>query len=274
MSKTLLNRLALFEVLDVLGPLSVTELARRSGLDLTVISRTVAACEPAGWLTRIDGKVAIGPRCTLLGHNGPTADVIARAAALVHAVAGVTGLLTHAYALIGTESVLIAAAAGREPAVPASLAVRAPLHATAGGRAIAAQLHPERLHAVLPKEPFPGASAIIATMTGTSAAALFTSPTVETAAGYPGRLPQTHAELEIELAKIRAGGLAVDRGDLDPAISCLAKPWPQHALPAAIGCLGTRDALDTDAPLIQHALAAATTPGATARDIIASAATE
>ena len=34
----------MFEVLDVLGPLTITELARRSGRDLTVVSRTVAAC--------------------------------------------------------------------------------------------------------------------------------------------------------------------------------------------------------------------------------------
>ncbi len=272
MSKTLLNRLAMFEVLDLLGPLTITELAHHSGLDVTVVSRTVAACEPAGWLTRVGGRVAIGPRCSLLGHNGPTADLIARAALLVHAVAGLTGLLTHAYALIGADSVLIATAAGREPPVPAGLAVRAPLHATAGGRAIATLLPPGRLTELLPEEPFPDASKIVATMTGTSAEALFSNPPAAAAhTDRAGGLPSTHAELEVQLAAIRADGLAVDDGGLDPAINCVAMPWPHVTLPAAIGCLGAREALEADAALVQRVLAAATAPGATPRDIIARA---
>jgi predicted transcriptional regulator len=40
MSKTLLSRLAMFETLDAFGPLSITELAQRSGLDVTIVSRT------------------------------------------------------------------------------------------------------------------------------------------------------------------------------------------------------------------------------------------
>ncbi len=169
MSKTLLNRLAMFEVLDTAGPLTISELAQRSGLDVTVVSRTVAACEPDGWLMRLGSKVMLGPRSTLLGHAGPVADVIAHAVPLVHAIAGVTGMLTHAYGLVGRSAALIATAAGRESTVPAGLAVQAPLYATAGGRAIAAQLDPIRLDRLLPPDPFPDAVAVVTAMMGTSA---------------------------------------------------------------------------------------------------------
>ena len=125
MSKTFLSRLAMLEILDAAGPLTISELAHRSGLDVAVVSRTVAACEGDGWLTRAHGKITIGPRTTLLCHSGPFAEVIARAAPLVHAVAGVTGLLTHAYSLVGTSSVLIAAGPGRHPGPPPGLAARA-----------------------------------------------------------------------------------------------------------------------------------------------------
>ena len=273
MSKTLLNRLAMLEVLDLAGPLTVTELARRSGLDVTVVSRTVAACEPGGWLVRLDGKVALGPRCTLLGHNGPAADVIARAAPLVHAVAGVTGLLTHAYGLVGGDAVQIASAAGREPTLPPGLAVQAPLYATAGGRAIAAQLDPDRLSPLLPAEPYPDAAAVFASMTGAAAEAF---AAVRSRAAGPARggrpLARDRAELEAQLDAIRRDQVALDEGSLEPATACIAVPWPQPALPAALICLGPTDTLLSDLPFIRHALAAAGRPGATPREVVAAAA--
>jgi DNA-binding IclR family transcriptional regulator len=72
MSKTMLNRLAMLEQLDVSGSLTIGELARRSGLDVSVVSRTVAALEPDGWVVRVNGRVMIGPRATLLGRAGPS----------------------------------------------------------------------------------------------------------------------------------------------------------------------------------------------------------
>lgn len=281
MSKTLLNRLAMFEVLDRHGPLTITELAQRAGLDVTVVSRTVSACEPDGWLIRLDGRVALGPRCTLLGHSGPVADVITRAAPLVHAVAGVTGLLTHAYGLVGANAALLAAAAGREPVTaPAGLAVQAPLYATAGGRAIAAQLDEDRLDALLPADPFPDAAAIIARMADISAQVLpeqLTPPgpaTSARAAGLAGRpLPRNRAELRDQLDDVRRERAAVDAGGFYPAISCLAVPWPQAALPAALTCLGPADALAADHDLVVRALRAAALPGATPNEVVATAAT-
>jgi DNA-binding IclR family transcriptional regulator len=281
-SKTLLNRLAMFEVLDRYGPLTITELAQRAGLDVTVVSRTVSACEPEGWLIRLEGRIALGPRCTLLGHSGPIADVINRGAPLVHAVAGVTGLLTHAYGLVGANAALIAVAAGREPisTVPAGLAVQAPLFATAAGRAIAAQLDEDRLGALLPADPFPDAAAIIARMADISAQVLpeqLAPPgpaTPARAAGLAGRpLPRDRAELRDQLDDVRRERAAVDAGGFYPAISCLAVPWPQTALPAALACLGPADALAAERDLIVRALRAAALPGATPGEVVATAAT-
>jgi DNA-binding IclR family transcriptional regulator len=280
-SKTLLNRLAMFEVLDLFGPLTITELAQRARLDVTVVSRTVSACEPDGWLIRLDGRVALGPRCTLLGHSGPIAEVINRAAPLVHAVAGVTGLLSHAYGLVGANAALIAVAAGREPAVvSAGLAVQAPLFATAAGRVIAAQLDPDRLDALLPAEPFPAAPAILASMAGTSAQGLF-DPLASPDPAAPARatglagppLARSRAELREQLDVVRRDRAAVDAGGLDPAIACIAVPWPQTPLPAALACLGPADALAANRDLVIHALRAAALPGATPGEVVATAAT-
>jgi IclR family transcriptional regulator, acetate operon repressor len=267
LSKTLLSRLAMFEVLDTAGPLTISELAHRSGLDTAVVSRTVAACERDGWLIRSDGRVAIGPRATLLGHSGPFAEVIARAALLVHAVAGVTGMLTQAYSLVGSSAVLIAAAPGRGPTIPAGLAARAPLHATAAGLTIAAQLSPHQLDVLLPAEPYPDAAAVIATMAGTVAEPIFT-PVPRGAGPAAPQLPRRRADLLARLDTVKQAGLADDSGALDPGIACIAVPWPQPGFPSSLACLGPRDAILAGAPLIREALTLAAQPGSTPQQII------
>jgi DNA-binding IclR family transcriptional regulator len=271
MSKTFLSRLAMLEVLDAAGPLTISELAHRSGLDVAVVSRTVAACEGDGWLARAAGKVTIGPRATLLGHASPFADVIAGAAPLVHAVAGVTGLLTHAYSLIGANSVLIAAGPGRGPGIPPGLAARAPLHATAAGHAIAVQLDPARLDALLPPEPYPDADAVTAAMAGTAAEPFFTPATpatpATTAAAQPP-LPRHRDDLQARLGLVRTDGYATDPAALHPAIACIAIPWPQPGFPSALACLGLPEAITASVPLIRRALALAAQPGSTPNQVI------
>jgi DNA-binding IclR family transcriptional regulator len=272
MSKTFLSRLAMLEVLDAAGPLTISELAHRSGLDVAVVSRTVAACEGDGWLTRAGGKIAIGPRTTLLGHFGPFAEVIARAAPLVHAVAGVTGLLTHAYSLVGASSVLIAVGPGRDPAAAPGLSARAPLHATAAGHAIAVQLGASRLDALLPPEPYPDAAEVTAAMAGTALESIFTPAPRVTTAAAPPPLPRQRDELQARLDLVRKDGFATDPAALDPAIACIAVPWPQPGFPSAIACLGLPEAITASGTLARRVLALAAQPGSTPNQIITGAA--
>jgi DNA-binding IclR family transcriptional regulator len=272
MSKTFLSRLAMLEVLDTAGPLTISELAQRSGLDTAVVSRTVAACEGDGWLTRAGGKITIGPRTTLLGHCGPFAEVIARAAPLVHAVAGVTGLLTHAYSLVGAGSVLVAVGPGRHPGPAPGLAAQAPLHATAAGHAIAVQLNPGQLDALLPPEPYPDAAEVTASMTGTVAESIFTPAPRPAAAAARPPLPRRREELQARLDLVRSDGFATDPAAFDPATACIAVPWAQPGFPSAIACLAPPGIITASTALVRRALTLAAQPGSTPNQVITGAA--
>jgi DNA-binding IclR family transcriptional regulator len=272
MSKTLLSRLAMFETLDAAGPLTISELAMRSGLDPAVVSRTVAACERDGWLTRSGGKISIGPRAALLGHSGPFAEIIARAAPLVHAVAGVTSMSVNACSLVGTSAVIFATAPGLNPGIPPGLATKAPLHATAAGLAIAVQLDAQRLGTLLPPEPYPDATAVIAATAGTTLESLLGSARSAPGGEAAAMLPRSRAELQARLDAVREDGFATDPGTLYPTLACIAVPWPQPGFPCAIACLGPPAAIAAAAALIRHVLTLAAMPGSTHDHIITGAA--
>src|SRR5580692_10356787 len=140
MSKTLMRGLTLLEAIDLRGPMTVMELSRDSGLDKSIVSRTVTALEHDGWVARHKGKVEVGPRAALLGHTSQASRAVRRAEPLVHAIAGVTGLLTQAYGLIGSHAVVLASAGGRGVNAQAGLGSEVPLYVTAAGKTIAAQL--------------------------------------------------------------------------------------------------------------------------------------
>jgi DNA-binding IclR family transcriptional regulator len=274
MSKTMLNRLAMLEQLDVSGLLTIGELARRSGLDVSVVSRTVAALEPDGWVVRINNRVMIGPRATLLGRAGPFADLITAATPLARAIAGVTGLTTHAYALIGADTVAFAGATGRMSGTTTladpGLAWKAPLHATAAGRAIAAQLDLDKLDELLPPDPFPDAASVIARTHGTKAEHIFGNTFGDAVA--PTRLARNRNELVLQLGHVRKHGVAVDTGSLDPTIYCIAVPWPQPTIAGALACIGPAEAVIAGRELVMRVLSYATRPGATPQTVMAAAA--
>jgi DNA-binding IclR family transcriptional regulator len=271
MSKTLLRGLDLIEVVGLHGPLTITELARRTGIDITIVSRTVSACEPDGWLTRVSGKIVAGPRCALLGLTSPASQAIRLAEPLVHALAGTTGVSTFASALVGRDVMVLAAAAGSGPPLAVGISSRVPLHVMAASRAIAIQLRAEQLAKLLPAEPYADADSIIDSLDVASTVPGFLASYQRTGARDSG-VPRTRAELDTELHRIRADGFARDHGEIHPSIHCIAAPWPVAGQPAAIACLGSREEITTRTNVIEDCLRAATQPGATTQDVITAAA--
>jgi DNA-binding IclR family transcriptional regulator len=272
MSKTLLRGLELIETVGRHGPLTVSELARLTGVDVTIVSRTVSACEPEGWLTKDRGRITVGPRCALLGLTSPVHRLIAGAEPIVQAIGGVTGTAVTASALVGGDVMILASFGNGAPdAMPDGLLSRTPVHLLAAGRAIAAQLPPERLAALLPPAPFPGPEGVLASLEGSDALPSFLADF--TAGDAPAAsLPTTAAELEAELEDVRAGGFARDRGAIHPSVRCIAIPWPTGVLPASLACSGPPEAVEGASGLIEACLTAAAKPGARGLDVAAAAA--
>lgn len=264
--------LSLLEAIDLSGPITVMELARLTGVDKSMVSRTVGALEPDGWVVRNNGKVEVGPRAALLGHASTGARMLREAEPLVHAVAGVTGMLTQVYGLVGTRAVVLAAAGGRGPATPIGLTASVPLYATAAGMTVAAQLSAEELGARLPKEPYPDPSAELAAHAGFDSLA--------GAVGIPADSPppprmefaREREELDRRLAPIRGEGIAFDRAEVFAPVGCISLTWTNAALPAAFACTGLWVDLAAAETLIKAAIGAATAPGARPQDIVGAAA--
>lgn len=266
--------LGLLQVIDRHGPITVTQLARRTGIDPGTVSRTVAACAADGWVIKTERGVMLGPRATLLGRSGHGADVITTAEPLVHTIAGITGLTTHAYGLVGTSVVLLAFANGRNEQLMLGEVVPGLLSVTAAGRAVAAQLDPADLDTLLPPEPFPSSADFIESTRGLIEAPPLSRLFDEHRPSRPSPVPTTRPELDRQLEQIRATGAAYDHGDLHPAMACIAVPWPHPTLPAALACLGHPASVAAAEPLVLRCLTAAVTPAATPREVIAAAAAD
>src|ERR1700722_1906584 len=103
MSKTLLRGLELIEEGSLHGPLTVTELARRTGVNVTITSRAVTACERQGWLTKIDGKIPVGPRSALIGLASPINHTVRQAEPIVRAISAICDAATAATGLVGSD---------------------------------------------------------------------------------------------------------------------------------------------------------------------------
>jgi DNA-binding IclR family transcriptional regulator len=274
MSKTFLRGLDLIELVDLEGPLTISEIARRTGIELSIVSRTVSACEPYGWLVRDGGRISSGPRCALLGLTSPATGAIRAAEPLVRAVSAAAGVTSVASALVGRETMVLASemVSGAAPAVTIGVPSRIPIYVLAEGLAISAQLSPAQLDKLLPAEPYPGREAMSPAFA--SAIAGFVAAYPGAAHPEPGDIVRTRAELDECIRRIRAEGFARDHGRLHASITCIARPWPAAGLPSAIACVGTRDELGARQALIESCLAAATEPGATSQDVIRAAARE
>jgi DNA-binding IclR family transcriptional regulator len=266
MAKTLVRGLELIEDLGLYGPMTISELARRNGVHVSIVSRTVAMLEPEGWMVRIDGKIAAGPRCALLGLISPAGKTVRRAESLVKALAAVTGVATAASGLIGRDVMILSASSGMGTELPDGFSSRLPVYVMAAGRAIATELSEQTLDAILPDGDFPNATRVLESLDGSAPIPRFLAsagPDDEA----PGSIPLTRADLDAEIATIRTDGFARDHGELHPAIHCIAAPWPTPELPASLACIGSREEIDTNRTTIEACLRAAIRPGAGAQDV-------
>lgn len=260
---------ALLELLDTEGPLGVSELARRSRTDKATVSRIVTAGEADGWFLRRDGKIAIGLRSTLLGHQSSLRTQIRLAEPLVHAIAGVTGVPAMAIGQAGSSTVVYAYAAGGPLALPIAVGARLPLWLAAAGRTILCQLDDATLDAVLPAEPYPSANELLGSQP-------FAREFRRVHPPDPAATPQpgltTRRQLDDRLAQIRACGWERDTGEINPGTACLAVSWAQPGLPASLSCVGSLAQIDAQETVIMGALRAAAAPGATRDDVVAATA--
>jgi DNA-binding IclR family transcriptional regulator len=266
MSKTLVRGLELIEEVGLYGPLTLSDLARHSDVHVSIVSRTVTALEPEGWLIRVDGKIAAGPRCALLGLISPAGKTIRRAESLVRATAAVTGVSTAASGLIGRDVMILASSSAAGSELPEGFSSRVPVYVMAAGRAIAAGLPAERLDAILPDGEFPDMAQVLESLAGSAPLPDFLASAGPGKTGGPPA-PLTREALEAEIATIRETGFARDEGELHPAIHCIAAPWPTPELPAALACIGSREEIAGARGAIEDCLRAATRPGAGAQDI-------
>jgi DNA-binding IclR family transcriptional regulator len=273
MSKTLLRGLDLIELVGLDGPMTISEIARRTGIDVSIVSRTVAACEPDGWLSRADGRIAAGPRCALLGLASPATHAIRAAEPLVRAISAAVGpgLAVSASALVGREVMVLAVEAGAGAGLAVGVPSRVPVHLLADGLAIAAQLSPAQLEKALGPEPYASAEALAPDPARGSAIAGFVASFPGSAHPEP-QVTRTRAELDARIAQIRREGFSRDAGRIHPSIHCIARPWPAAGLPSAISCVGSHAEITLHRPLIEACLTAATEPGGTSPDIIRAAA--
>ncbi|MFL6059691.1 MAG: IclR family transcriptional regulator C-terminal domain-containing protein [Marmoricola sp.] len=269
MSTTFLRGLKLLEIVGIDGPIGITELARRVDADKGTVSRMVTAAERDGWLVRTPGGVALGPRLPVLAHGTPRAAVLRDVEPLVDAVAGVTGLFAQVYMVVG-GGVVPVLSAGRPPiGMPDPPLLEMPIWLVAAGRAAVALLSDDEIEALLPDGPFV-VPANIAELNRSIAgpAADDGAPTHQEDRETAG----TRAALFGELARIRASGLSYDRGEANPYLHCIARPWPGLDSAAAITVIGRSDDITAGADLIEAVLLEAVAPGTTRERIVMSAA--
>jgi DNA-binding IclR family transcriptional regulator len=263
--------LELLETIDVHGSLTITELARLTGMDKSAVSRMVSACEPDGWVVRENNRIVMGPRAALLGHSSPSAEFVRHAASVVETITGVTGMQAQCYTLVGTR-VIIVASAGGGVGIAVGLGTSAPLFATAASLVIASQLSEAELDRLLPRDPFPDPITDMLGNPGFAAFAASAFTADQRRAAHPEALPGNRHELDEQLSRIRSMGAAYDRGYLHPELGCVAVAWRRPGIHASLACMGTPADVEDQGPLALAVLRAAAAPGASRENVVAAAA--
>jgi IclR family acetate operon transcriptional repressor len=220
---------------DAGGEVALTSLARTSGLPVSSIHRLVRSLAARGYVRQMPSRrYALGPRLIHLGEVASRAlGTLARPhlARLVDAVGETANL-----ALLDGDRVVYAAQVPSRHSMRMFTEVgrRVPVHCTGVGKALLAGLPENDVRQLLAR------------------------------VGMPAQTPHTLTDAEAlvaQLAQIRAAGFAVDDGEQEAGVRCVAVPVPGGAPFAAISVSGpggrlTADAVPRVVPLLRVAAAA------------------
>ncbi|MFN8662301.1 MAG: IclR family transcriptional regulator [Thermomicrobiales bacterium] len=198
--KSLDVALEVLEALDGAQELGVSEVARRVGISKAATHRILTTLARRGYVAQnaATAQYAIGPRLRRFSHIAAEGvNVITASRPFMTELRDATGDQVHLATLDGAESVYIAREDGLHPVqVVSRVGARSPAHCVATGKALLAHASPALQHQI--------------------------------AAGDLTRYtPLTHAseaDLLAELARIRARGCAINRGEWRSEVRGVAAP--------------------------------------------------
>ena len=206
------------------GSISITELAARTALPKSTVSRLVAAMIQQRYLERTEDGVTLGLRLFELGARASVPRrLIAAAGPVIKNLWDLTGERVGLWVHQGTDMVSIAAVPGRLPMLSTRAGMRSPALTTASGKAY------------------------LAFCTDQSVVDRVSAPLIDDAAD----------RFRDELNQVRASVVATDREVSYPGILAVASPVlsADHVVMAAISIAGPSGAMDPDsvAPLVRAA---------------------
>ncbi|MFC4376438.1 IclR family transcriptional regulator [Nocardia halotolerans] len=217
----------LLDAFDGPGRLTLAQIVRRTGLPRSSAHRMLERLVQLRWLRREGRDYELGIRLMELGSLAVHQDRLHRAALpFLHELHRATGFVVHLAVLDGSDVVYLDKIGGDlAAAIPTRVGGRRPAHCTAVGKAILAYAGEQRLDEVLTAQ-----------------------------AGSRTRYSiSTKAQLDAELTKVRAHGVAVEREESLPGFGCIAAPIGDigQAAVAAVSVCGPLDRM-----LFDHRLSA------------------
>lgn len=214
------------DAFDGAGRLTLSQVVRRTGLPRSSAHRMLERLVQLRWLRRDDRDYELGMRLVELGSLAVHQDRLHRAALpFLHDLQRATGFVVHLAVLDGADVMVLEKIGERMgAAIPTRVGGRHPAHCTGVGKAILAFSGPQR---------FAGrGSQLLSRMTKYSIC--------------------TSSQLDTELNKVRARGVAHEREEAVPGFGCVAAPIGEADDPiAAISVCGPVDRMTFD-----HRLAA------------------
>jgi IclR family transcriptional regulator, acetate operon repressor len=227
-----------FEIIEALaehGPMGLSALAKSAGLPLTTAHRLVGTLSELGYLRAVGGRdYALGPRLVYIGeraHQLLAQWAVPHLAALVDELGETANLAM----LDGDRIVYVAQAPSRhQMRMFTEVGRRVLPHCTAVGKALLARLPAEDLAALVGRIGLPA----------------LTGHTITTASA-----------LDEALARVRELGYAVDDGEHEVGVRCVAVALADSHLPLAMSISGpaprmTEDLVERAAPVLAASAAA------------------